>query len=154
MRILYYRIIILYSHNLTFIDTFSIRVFAPEWLHINDFELLRTVLGTEFRRTSFRCWKNTICSECLCFILGSGPWGPDPWSKAPGAHGAPHFSDCLSICKMVRDLSRSVPRVFRSLGKPLIKLFHFIFNSKCHFWKDSFLYNCLLYCLLNSRSTA
>ena len=65
-------------------------------------------------------------SKISLYFLGPGPWGPDPWSKAPGAHGAPHFSYFLRFCKMVRDLSRSVPMVFRSLGKPLIKLFHFM----------------------------
>ena len=49
---------------------------------------------------------------------------------------------------MVWDLSRSVPGVFRSPGKPLIKLFHLLLNLKCHFPKVSFLLNCLLYCLL------
>ena len=39
---------------------------------------------------------------------------------------------------MVWDLSRSVPRVFRRPGNPLIELFHFIFNSKCNFWKCCF----------------
>ena len=59
------------------------------------------------------------------------------------------FLEKLKVCRMAQDLSKSVPMVFRSPGKPLIKLFHFIFNSKCHFSKVSFLYNCLLYCLLN-----
>ena len=39
----------------------------------------------------------------------------------------------LASCKMVWDLSKNVPMVFRSPGKVLIKLFHFMFNSKCHF---------------------
>ena len=39
---------------------------------------------------------------------------------------------------MVWDLSRSVPGVFRTPGNPLIKLFCFTFNSKCHFFKVSF----------------
>ena len=46
---------IIFRLDTAFIDTFPIRVFAPERIHINDFELLRTVLGTEFRRTSFLC---------------------------------------------------------------------------------------------------
>ena len=81
MRILDYHIIILYYHNIAFIVAFSIRVFAPEWLHINDFELLRTVSGTEFRRTYFLCWKNILVSRFLCFF----------WAQAPGAraHGPP-----------------------------------------------------------------
>ena len=61
--------------------------------------------------------------------LGPGPMVQGPWSP----WGPPPFFS--QYCKMVRDLSRSVPRVFRSLGKPLIKLFRFIFNSKCHFLK-------------------
>ena len=56
---------------------------------------------------------------------------------APGAHGAP-FSDFLKICKMVRDLSRSVPMMFRTPGNPLINLFHLICNSKCHFFECRF----------------
>ena len=51
---------------------------------------------------------------------------------------APRLCDFLKIYFMVRDLSRSVPRLFRSPGKPLIKLFHFIFNSKCNFSKVHF----------------
>ena len=79
MIILHYHFIILYSHNIAFIDTFPIRVFAPEWHHINDFELLRIVLGTEFRHTSFLCSKrHTIFTISLFF-----------WAQAPGArtHG-------------------------------------------------------------------
>ena len=34
----------------------------------------------------------------------------------------------LKVCRMVQDLSKSVPMVFRSPGKPLIKLFHSSFN--------------------------
>ena len=48
------------------------------------------------------------------------------------------FGDFLRIQFMVWDLSRSVPMVFRSPGNPLINLFHFIFNSNCHFSKVSF----------------
>ena len=48
------------------------------------------------------------------------------------------FFEILKVCRMVQDLSKSVPRVFRSPGKALIKLFHFIFNSKCHFSKVFF----------------
>ena len=51
----YYYILILYSHNITFLDTFPIRVFAPEWLNIDGFELSRTVSGTDFWRASFLC---------------------------------------------------------------------------------------------------
>ena len=48
------------------------------------------------------------------------------------------FLKILKVCRMAQDLSKSVPMVFRSPGKALIKLFHFIFNSKCHFLKVSF----------------
>ena len=34
----------------------------------------------------------------------------------------------LKVCRMAQDLSKSVPMVFRSPGKPLIKLFHLLFN--------------------------
>ena len=117
----YYYIIL---HNIAFIDTFSIMAFALEWLHINDFELSRTVLGTEFRRASFPCWNKHTVFTCVLFF----------WAQAPGArtHGprpmGPPFSDFLEICKIVRDLCKSVPMVFRSPGKRLITLFHFIFN--------------------------
>ena len=48
------------------------------------------------------------------------------------------FLKFLKVCRMTQDLSKSLPMVFRSPGKVLIKLFHFIFNSKCHFLKVSF----------------
>ena len=83
---------LLYYHIIIFIDTFPIIVFAPEYLHINDLELLNTVLSTEFQRTSFPCsQKRTI----------SGIFGPRaPGARAhgpPGAHGAPfsRFFDFL-----------------------------------------------------------
>ena len=58
-----------------------------------------------------------------------------PWPLGPMG---PHIFVFLKICKMVWDLSRSVPMVFRRPGNPLIKLFHFIFNWKCDFVKVSF----------------
>ena len=96
MIILYYHITILSYHNITFIDTFPIMVFAPEWLHINDFELLRTVSGTEFRRASFPCSKKRPMFTISLFF----------WAQAPGAraHGPPwgpwdpHFRDVLTFC--------------------------------------------------------
>ena len=45
------------------------------------------------------------------------------------------FLKILKVCRMAQDLSKSVPMVFRSPGNPLIKLFHLLFNSKCHFFK-------------------
>ena len=45
------------------------------------------------------------------------------------------FYTVLKVCRMAQDLSKSVPMVFRSPEKALIKLFHFILNSKCHFSK-------------------
>ena len=53
--------------------------------------------------------------------------------RFPGPMGPSMFRDFLKNCFMVWDLSRSVPRVFRSPGNPLINLFHFIFNETCHF---------------------
>ena len=85
----YYHIIILYQHNAQFIDTFSIVVFAPIWLHINDFELLRTVPGTEFRRASFPCSKKPPILRISLFFWAQGPWGPGPWS--PLGPWAPPF---------------------------------------------------------------
>ena len=58
------------------------------------------------------------------------PKGIDFAPKSSRIH-APKICDFLKIlkvCRMTQDLSKSVPMVFRSPGKPLIKLFHFIFN--------------------------
>ena len=90
-------------------------------------------------RTSLFCW-------------AQGPWGPGPWSPL-GPMGSSFLRFVLTCCKMVRDLSKSVPMVFRSLGKPLIQLLR-IFNSKCNFCRMSFFkshvfsYNCLLVLLI------
>ena len=77
----------------------------------------------------------SMFSETCVFpdFWAHGPWGPGPWSKAPVAHGTLHFCDFLKICFMVWDLSRSVPRVFRSPGNPLINVFHFICISTYNF---------------------
>ena len=82
--------------------------------------------------------KHTRFPFSVCLFGPKGPWGPGPWSKAPGAHGTPHFPDFLKDCKMVRDLSKTVRMMFRSTGKPLIHLFDFIFNSKCNVSKVCF----------------
>ena len=63
-----------YYHVLIFIDTFPIMVLAPKQLHINDGELLSSVLCREFWRTSFSC------SQTQMFFMICGP-------KAPGATG-------------------------------------------------------------------
>ena len=55
-----------------------------------------------------------------------------------GVMGPSIFRDFLEFCFMVWDLSRSVPKVFRTPGNPLINLFRLLFNSKCHFFKVSF----------------
>ena len=111
-------------------------------------ELLRTVLGTTIWRASFLCSKkHAVVHNVFVFVWAQGPWGPGPWSPL-GPWAPPMFLIFLIFCKMVQDLSKSVPMVFRSPGTPLIKLFHFIFNSKCHFSEVHFLYNCLLHCLL------
>ncbi len=55
--------------------------------------------------------------------------------RFPGVMGPSVFGAFLKNIFMVWDLSRSVPKVFRTPGNPLIKLFHFIFNSKCRFFK-------------------
>jgi len=44
----------------------------------------------------------------------------------------------LALHNMTWYLSKSVPMVFKSQRNALIKLFHFIFNSKCHFSKVRF----------------
>ena len=100
-------------------------MFAPEWLHINDFELSRIVSGTEFRRASFPCWKKHALFNTSVFF-GPRPLGPGPMVQGPWGPWGPHFSDFLEICKMVRELSKSVPRVFRSPGNPFINSIHFI----------------------------
>ena len=61
-------------------------------------------------------------------VLSFGP-------KAHGAHGTLHFSSFFEKKIMVWDLSTSVPMMFRTPGNPLINLFDFVFNSKCHFSK-------------------
>ena len=71
MIILYYHIIISYEHNIAFIDTFPVRVFAPEWLHINDLELLRSVPGTEFQRASFPYFQKQL----IFIIVGPKAFG-------------------------------------------------------------------------------
>ena len=48
--------------------------------------------------------------------------------RFPGVMGPSIFRVFLKICFMVWDLSRSVPEAFRTPGKPLINLFHSIFN--------------------------
>ena len=48
--------------------------------------------------------------------------------RFPGVMGPSIFRDFLKICFIVWDLSRSVSRVFRSPGDPLINLFDFIFT--------------------------
>ena len=85
----------------------------------------------------FSMFKKTPHFHNFFVFLGPGSLGPGPMVP-PGAHGAPHFSDFLTFCKMTRDLSKSVPMVFRTPEMVLIKLFHFIFNSKCHFLKVRF----------------
>ena len=58
------------------------------------------------------------------------PKGIDFAPKSSRIH-APKFCDFLKIlkvCRVVQDLSKCVPMVFRSPGKPLIKLFRFMIN--------------------------
>ena len=70
------------------------------------------------------------------------PKGIDFAPKSSRIH-APKLCDFLKIlkvCRMTQDLSKSVPMVFRSLGKVLIKLVYLIFNSKYHIFKSQFCY--------------
>ena len=46
----------------SFIDIFSIIVFVPKQLHINDGELLSSVLSVEFQRASFKCFRKPFIS--------------------------------------------------------------------------------------------
>ena len=48
--------------------------------------------------------------------------------RFPGVMGPSVVLHLLKMCFMVWDLSRSVLRVFRSPGNPLINLFHLLFN--------------------------
>ena len=63
-------------------------VFAPEWLNINDFELLRTALGTVFRRTFFYIEKHIQVSKHIC-LFGPRPLGPGPMVQGPWGPWAP-----------------------------------------------------------------
>ena len=54
------------------------------------------------------------------------------------AHGTLHVLWIFENYFMVWNLSRGVPKVFRTPGNPLIHLSHSIFNSKSHFSKVSF----------------
>ena len=62
----------------------------------------------------------------IFILLGPRPLGP---------MGPSMFCDFSKIQFMVWDLSKSVPKVFRSPRNPLIHLFYLIFNQKCHFSK-------------------
>ena len=62
----------------------------------------------------------------IVWFLGPRPLGP---------MGPFIFRVFSKMYFLVWDLSRSVPRVFRSPGNPLIKLSNFRYNSKCHFQK-------------------
>ena len=58
-------------------DTFSINVFAPKKVHINDLELLSSVPFAEFRRASFPC-----SQKHLIFMI-FGPKALGPWAHGP-----------------------------------------------------------------------
>ena len=75
----------------------------------------------------------------IFILLGPRPLGP---------MGPSMFCDFSKIQFMVWDLSKSVPKVFRSPRNPLIHLFYLIFNQNATFQNVIRLLNCLLYCLL------
>ena len=80
-----------------------------------------------------------------------GDWmPPNPWCQPAPCPPGFFFRHFLKFCFMVWDLSRSVFRVFRSPGNPLINLFDFICNKKCLLYC---LVNCLLYCLLYGQGS-
>ena len=109
-------------------------VFAPIWLHINDFELLRTVPGTEFRCASFPCSKKPPILRISLFFWAQGPWGPGPWS--PLGPWGPPFSDFSTFCKMAQDPSGNNRgnSIGNSIGNYIKKLtfkkWHFELNIK------------------------
>ena len=61
-------------------------VVGPIQLHINDLELLRTVPGTEFKRTFFHVQENNESPSILIIFYdfyhfwAHGPW--DPWDPS------------------------------------------------------------------------
>ena len=130
--ILYYHIILsqynIYWH--CFNHGFCSRMAPHQW-----FWIIEDCFRHRISALIFSMLKKHSILKIPLFCFGPRPLGPGPMVQGPWG---PPLSDFLKVCKMVQDLSRSVPRVFRSLGKPLIKLFHFIFNSKCHFSKVHF----------------
>ena len=72
--------------------------------------------------------KNIQVSRFLCFFWAQAPGARTHGPRPLGPMGPPIFRCFLKIWKMVRDLCKSVPMVFRSLGKQLIKLFYVTFN--------------------------
>ncbi len=78
-----------------------------------------------------------VCGNVWVHVCGF--WVQSIWKRLGacmrllGAKYAVVGCKSMETFGMVWDLSRSVPMVFRSPGNTLINLFHFIFNSKCHF---------------------
>ena len=67
--------------------TFSIIVFAPKQIHINDGELLISVPFAEFRRASFPCSQKQL----IFMILGPKAVGPGPMVQGPWGPWDPPF---------------------------------------------------------------
>ena len=116
-----------------FFNNFQKHFLLPKW----PYQWSGAVVQCSCRRISMRIF--SMFKKTLIFIIFNDfnnflVLGPRPL----GPMGPSIFLDFLNFCFMVWDLSRSVPRLFRSPGNPLINLFHVLFNSKCHFFKVIF----------------
>ena len=119
-----------YFHIITLTDTFSIIIFAPGQFYITDLELLSTVPSTEFQRTPFPCSRKQTCS------LFFGPKAPGAQAMVPlGPTGLWFIELFILFDKVAWDVFRSVRWCLGGWRKSFIKLFRFIFNSKCHLFK-------------------
>ena len=104
-----------------FVPLFQSPIFLNKWPYkwwgaVNQCPLRR--ISTRVLSMFSRHWIFMIC----------WPKALGPWSKAPGAHGTLRFLWFFEKLFMVWDLSKSVPKVFRSPGNPLINLCHSTFN--------------------------
>ena len=120
---------------LTLFTIFQKHFLLPKW----PYQWSGALVQCSCRRISMRSFSNcqekwfSLFSIDLNNFMVSG-------LRFLGVMGPFIFWDVLKICFMAWDLSRSVPRVFRSPGNPLIKLFHFSFLWKYHFLKSQLLY--------------
>ena len=119
---------------LTLFHKFPKTLFAPKMTISMIWSSRSVLLPQNFDAELFQLLEKTMIFMIFndfnnFMVLGPRPLGP---------MGPSMFCDFLKNCFMVWDLSRSVPRVFRSPGNPLIKLLHLLFNSKYNFFKVIF----------------